>query len=147
MQLNIAGSASLSANSSFSLNTIKATGDQSGEIVVRPAQKVLFNSSDGYIPYSVHGRERSFVRLPPITKCLGVGIKLSGTVDELKNLTVGSGCEFSLENTNAKSFDFEHVLVQRLGQLGFRNRDNVELKLHGVTLSVHGGGKVYAYCH
>ena len=144
-QLNIGGSASLSANSNISLKTFKASGDQSGEIVVRPSQSVRFNSSDGYIPYSVHGRKRSFVQLPSITKCRGVGIKLSGTVHELKNLTVGSGCQFSLENTIARSFDFEHVLVQRLGHLNIKHRDNVEMKLYGVTLAVHGGGKVETF--
>ena len=75
-------------------------------------------------------------------KCRGVGIKLSGTVHKLKNLTVGSGCQFAMENTIARSFDFEHVLVQRLGHLTIKHKDNVEMKLNGITLSVHGGGKV-----
>ena len=124
------------------MKTVKASGDQSGEVIVRPSQQIFFNASDGYIPYSVDGRQRSFVQLPSITKCRGVGIKLSGTVHELKNLTIGSGCQFSLENTIARSFDFEHVLVQRLGHLIVKHKDNVEMKLHGITLSVHGGGKV-----
>ena len=110
---------------------------------MRPLQKVTFNASDGYIPYSVHGRKRSIVSLPSITKCRSVGIKLSGVLDALNNLTVGSGCKFSLENTVARSFDFDNVLVQRLGQLEVRHRDNVEIKVYGSTFAVHGGGKVF----
>lgn len=113
---------------------------------MRPSQYVSFNFSDGFIPFSVHGRKRSVMKLPAITKCRGVGIKISGTLLELKNLTVGSECQFALENTVARNFDFEHVLVQRLGQLTVKNRDNVEMKIDGVTFGVHGGGKVINAC-
>ena len=114
-------------------------------MVARPLQHVLFNNSDGYIPYSVHGRQRSHVRLPSITKCRGIGIKLSGVAQALKNLTVGSGCTFSLERSISRSFEFEHILVQRLGKLEVKHKDGVEMKLSGATLSVHGGGKVLAF--
>ena len=124
------------------MNIVKAKGDQSGELIVRPDQSVSFNFSDGFVPFSLHGRNGSHVKLPSLTKCRGVGIIMSGTLYELKNLTVGSQCHFALTNTIATSFSFDHVLIQRLGQLTVKNRDEVEVSISGITFSVHGGGKV-----
>ena len=142
-QLNIGGSATLSLNSHISLKVTKKTlGDQSGELIARPSQRISFDIFSAYIPFSLHGRQRSVVKFPSITTCRGVGIKLSGSLSAMKNLTVSSGCSFRLENTLLRSFKIENVLVQRLGVLAAIHRDNVEMKVAGVTFSVHGGAKV-----
>lgn len=65
-----------------------------------------------------------------------------GTMEKMKNVTVGPSCSFVIKDSTETKFDLSNVVVQTGGHFAVERTDHKHVTFVGETLDIRGGGKV-----